>query len=601
MSSVGNRVRIDPFDEEQQNRYFDQQDAAKRRIGDAWLGMVADRQAMSELLGLPMVLAMIRILHDEAVRKGKPLPVFYNLSQLALVTARQLLSRALEKNSVAIASELATENISPPSITEEEKLERLEHVLTSIAFQLMLMEQWDGRLEGRRQVSQLREAAYLRFKRGVQKVESLNESDIKQRWTWAIKVLETIELKHRSVTERHRDDGIAFRSRKMMECHAARYLTRYATEEDIFGDGDEKNVLTYKPSPRAKVPEHLCAWNSTTHPEWKQTWQLAIEMPREPINNDPDGLIADAVIDPYVTCLALSSLFRLPKAYPERDLRPTELMYRAWPLFEVDEFRLKDHRFPVDGLSSDTGRRLATGVELAEDFGMAALLERGQKLLLGACGDQDAVDARIRAMAEFRETSRDLVAEFERRLDRVWIDEAPCEIPSDNTTRAELLKKWREQPSEVKSHTFLQCPPQSWIDDFLDPKGGRKEDPRVNPAIEDHSQVAFGPIHYQATAVTRNMYHQFDPKFAESRVKSDWPGESVAEGLKSVASPFEDEQQEADFPVIDVNWFDGWVFSRWLGTDYRLPIDFEWEFCLSCGNFDKVSLWKWTQRRQRQL
>ena len=58
--------------------------------------MILDRDAMGDLLGLPMVLAMIRLLWNEARERGQTPPSFQNLSELYLITARKLLDRVLD-------------------------------------------------------------------------------------------------------------------------------------------------------------------------------------------------------------------------------------------------------------------------------------------------------------------------------------------------------------------------------------------------------------------------------------------------------------------------------------------------------------------------
>jgi len=175
------------------------------------------------------------------------------------------------------------------------------------------------------------------------------------RWEWALEVLKTIELNHRTVTEAYGAAGLAFRSRKTVESHAARYLTRYATEWDVFGK-NERNDLGQQLQTR-------CAWNFSNDVDWKECWILAIEMPRQAL---PGG-DAQEVLDAQITLRSLSALFRQPK----RDIRPNELIYRAWYLFELDDLLLRQRLFLVNG-------QLKYGQELGD----AERLKRGRQLLL---------------------------------------------------------------------------------------------------------------------------------------------------------------------------------------------------------------------------
>lgn len=583
------RVRIEPFSEDQQNRYFHRTDANGNSIGDAWLKMVADRNGMRELLGLPMVLSMLRSIFESIEREGGPMPLFASLGELSLITTRKLLARAIELNEDAVNSALEKAKIDyPHHIASGDHLEHLEHVLTLIAFQMMMMEQYDGRIEGSKAVDRFLTLCRDRYLRHA---NSTGDRQLTERarttWAWALVVLQTIELNHRSVTERNTREGIAFRSRKMLECHAARYLTRYATTWDIFADEDESDLLVVEPGNRAQNLDKLCAWNYTTHPDWRETWLLAIEMPRDPVIDDPDGVYAEATIDQEVTCLSLSSLFRLPKPYPARDIRPTELMYKSWHLFEVDEQLLTERWFRVAGLPSDPDRRLARGDELESQFSHDDLVQHGERQLLGSGrSDPSANRLRLTVIERFRESSREMVAEFDRLQDKIWIDGTPQTLPADQAERKGLLDRWRQQSADVKSHTFLQCPPQSWLDRFEDGEGN---DPRINPAMKNYESHRFSPFLMQATTVTRKMYSKFDRRFETSNADTDWYNskndefEKISFIVNEYASGPTKRGGNDEFPIICISWYDAWTFARWLGLDFGIPDQKAWEYACRAG------------------
>ena len=556
-----NRVRIEPLSRNQQDAYFAQEDAAKFRIGDAWLKMVADREVMEELLSLPMVLAMIRLLFEEAYRDGKAPPMFATLSELYVVTARKLLHRALDRNRKN--PKLAK---IPVHLSSGAELEKLEHALSLIAFQMMLMEEYDGRIEQREMVTRFKSNCRVRFVRGViERDETIDEATAGIEWDWAISVLQTLELNHRSVTELNNDDGIVFRSRKMLECHAARYLTRYATERDIFAGDDENDMPIVERGNKRQKLDTLCAWNYTTHPDWRDTWLIAIEMPHEPINGDGDAVISEAVIDHEATCRSLSALFRLPKAYTARDIRPTELIYRAWHLFELDEQILRERFYRVDGLGDEQDRQLVYGRELAKYLGTNELVKRGSKFLLGSSNSQSSIHRlRTEVIEQFRVSSRELVESFER-------------LSMDEAKLARMRTPEFDGPTEASEFVAFLDEKRIWSGrEFIELESGSMLEMPNNASSEVLESRA---TYIQSALVTRSMYRWFDPNFASSSEPAQisfGPTETIFEApIREIFFIQEIEAKleglEGSLPMTCISNYDAFVFCRWLGEDYRLP------------------------------
>ncbi len=590
------RVRIDPFEQSQQDRYFARVDANGRAIGPEWIDAIGgeeNRGPMADLLQLPMVLWMIRELIDDARENHEPVPAFFTLSDLYLVTSRKLLARALKANSKAVATRLIEKKIDVPVLSIEQQLTELEHVLTLMAFQLMLMKNFNGEVRNDR-ITRFEELCLDRYhheldqklesEKSIRKLESLKK-DLAQadvRWKWAIEVLKTIELSHRSVTEAYSDAKLAFRSRKMVECHAARYLTCYATQWDILAGGVADDMPEVDLQDDTQNLATLCAWNHTTDPEWQETWELAINMPQKPVSDrDQNGVIRNAVINDTVTSRSLSALFRHPKRYPGRDIRPTKLMYKAWHLFELDLPLLRERRYPISG-------KLVKGTEFDEK----QLHYLGKELLLGELRVNHAVvKQRLQAMTDFRRDNEELLGGIESRLDTVLISNSTglprrVPLPADEAERATVLSQWQKQSSLEKSLTFLQCPPQSLLEAYERLTAEVRihhVSPAVNPAIKGHENEAIAPFQLQATTVTRAMYARFDSVFQDSTVAPDWGDGDLKSTLAKRASAFEQYAENEDFPILCTNWYDASMFCKWLGSEYRLPTEFEWEHACRAG------------------
>ena len=567
------RVRIDPFTRQQQDAYFMFPDKSGKPLSRDWRRLIGInestreemkqtiRDCMDHLLQLPMTLWYLRWLLENTPAADL-LPVFRTLSELSVITGRRMLERALETSADAVTKKLLADGIKALVPSDRAKqLEGLEHTLTLIAFQLFLEKNHDGMVVAD-QLEAFKERCRKRFVRDAnaavcnarQKVDRDEELEANERltarrdtfkWSWAI--LEAIELEHRTVTEVYSSNGLAFRSRKMVEANAARYLTRYATERDVWGLGREHREDT------GDNIETACAFDHSNDPEWKPCWMLAIEMPRHPSWHRIPGRFEDCQMAPDVTLRSLSVLFEQPK----REIRPNELTYHAWPLFEYDDRQMRERL-----VLSPNDDELQYGADLIDQVRQ----QLGKQLILPGTDD---------VLKRFRKSADPIVAEIHACTEK-W-DHVPLK---DTPEHASWLTNWQQASSIVKSHTFLQCPPASWLaadananvnvmGSFYD---GLDEDPQHKVRVKAYRM--------QSTPVTFGLYKKFDVSFIDRNVGASWWGKR---DHKRIIKKISEEAVGENYPIMMTDWYDSWMYCKWLGRDFCLPSECQHEFGIRGG------------------
>ncbi len=156
---------------------------------------------------------------------------------------------------------------------------RVEEILASIAFAMMTLRLYGAATNQATQVRSVERAAGEICHGGISDDE------------WR-EVQEISRLTNRCILEGVDDESLSWQHRSMMEYYCGLHLARYAREQCL------RQAVKF-----------------AGDPEWLWAWRFAIELPTE-------------TVDESVRTASLALLFR----QPEQQRRPTELMYRAWPV-----------------------------------------------------------------------------------------------------------------------------------------------------------------------------------------------------------------------------------------------------------------------------
>lgn len=481
-----------------------------------------DYNLIKDLLATPIILRIVRdVLVDNHEAR------FISRGDLYAQASRMTIRRAGKK----LADQFEWK--------KERDVDLLEQIQAAVAFQMAVEARWGYSVKGTDLVRRLRLAA----------AERCGLNDFLDR-DWNL-FLAATHCTNRSIFDATKDDLICFRHRGFMEFYAALHLVR--NQQPGWRVTKGSNV-----APNRVTCGDADLQRRTNDPEWYWIWRFATEIP-------PD------LCDPAIQLASLSELFR----QPHQEIRPTELIYRSWHLFELDDRLLKQRQFRLNDGRIVYGQDLpveANDRESKEKLRKQLRLELGTKLLLPK--------AHI-VLREFRSTNAALLHEFGRHT-KAW-----NRVPLKNSPEhASFLQEWQLQSGHVKSHTFLQCPPESWV--LHDPNSvvGVMGGDRYNNEKPQH-QIRVKSYLMQATTVTQAQYALFDSAFATSHRKAKWGGEigqTIKKYCRSSSAHGLDNALNGAYPLMAVDFYDAWVFSKWLGSRYGLPSECQQEFGIRAGS-----------------
>lgn len=465
---------IELFDEKQQEA-FKKQLAAKAKA--RWALLVPNERQFADQLRFPEVLKMIREIAEDPESKNRE--PFHHRADLYVAVADRRLDRAFKNPNVEASRDL---------------IPTLKKVLACLAFEMMLKtrEQFGYAAPGDLAKS-VRDSAMERFHATDSRKRTPQEA-IQKEWDACAAILENTELTDRSILESNGKRHLSFRSLKMLEFFAGWYLSNVTSEDDL-----------------------TVVQRQVGKETWYWPWRFALQLA------DSSEIAKPYSVKPILR--GLGPLFSQPIG---NCLRPTELMYRSWALFQ----ETKD-----DELKTESTK----------------IIESFQRQFLSILRGDDLQKARVAAQ---------LVPEFVLRGE-----------VEDEKRLVELLPA-DEEPA------FVLCPPRGWRHPYEPDRDPcvfwMGTDPRVNRAAGwsmewPRHPVRVAPFWMQTTSVTKEQYRIFDPSLELSG---------------AFAKDINDYARENDCPMICTSWFDATIFALWTGN--RLPTETLREYATRAGRDNPV-------------
>ncbi|TWT40857.1 Serine/threonine-protein kinase pkn1 [Thalassoglobus neptunius] len=548
---------LQEFDEDHQAEYLqkfadlrEQQVTGQgARVREMWQAATQfgpdSNNAHDDILSLPNNLRSLRVIIEDSLTSRTPMRTFRTAGDLRWETASRNLHRDPSKG---------TEGESQIKKRPPEDVSKLMRAAACLAFEMLL-----------------RTGTY--FTRSDQDIGKIHTAAAgrcgvdAEVWEKYQAMLRDSLTKGNAVLRRINQVELSFPSQKTMEFFVGLYLARYADDEAIL----------------ALAPE-------IGSEKWDESWEFAIEMP---VTTDSSG---NSLHDPEVYECSLHGLFSVPEAHP----RPAKPMFLAWQMLEreeslkkikdavLSEYRNQFARILVEEQDGQPNTRAKLAAELILEDDVPKLLAQGRdaqwKLSkpewdgLPKFADFEDRSVRERRQRLRRQLERLQALEEESALND-WVGSLVPEDPAYALcSDASKPDKWRKGADEreysSREHlTFLMGAA------LHDPENGIHGDAHANKDRETPWQrVAIDSFYMGTGCVTWGQYRLFD----RHRKASGQP-DHVDPGV-----PLPDD----DRPMTDVSWHDAFSFALWIGEEYRLPSEVEWEGA-AWGGIDREQHWNY--------
>jgi hypothetical protein len=275
---------IEPWDSEDWDiEHWDAED---------WKPSVWDKQ-----LGTPLTLRQVAVMINESTSTGSKTPSFSSLSDLFVQSSDRLIEREFHEHDVN--QEKAKIGGRPQHLSL--RREYLERALGAIAFELAVRGIWKEVVGTSVQIAKVIAAAKKRYLLGCKESKLDARVNSESSWEWAYARIGEFEINNGVLQADINKEVLSFTTRHVQEMRCARYLSKYATAEDL----------------RNATNQVHCALGHNGDESWEDVWKGIIKIPVDTSSDDEPGRYLEI----------LKVLFERPTENDQR--RPTKLMWEA--------------------------------------------------------------------------------------------------------------------------------------------------------------------------------------------------------------------------------------------------------------------------------
>ncbi len=493
---------------------------------------ITEKQKDNDLLQLPNNLKLIRAIIEESLATGEAVRPFVTTGDLRWEMAYRGFHRDTSKG----------QNAEP---RKPEDVEELIRAASCLGFEILHRATQTQPEENAKEynlyhlpgdkIVEAKEAAKKRYGRTDDQWEKYDKMLMESIFTGS------------TTLKKNDNDELSFPSLKTMEFFVGLYLSRYASDKDI------EDIKTHIGDER-----------------WKEAWVFAIEM------FDTTNSQGEARYNWEAYSCTVPLLFNAPSG---RYLRPTELMFRVWQILKRNKADSKIEICLDEVLKSYRGRFRQILLERDEQGNPAGRALRAAELV----HENDLHDLVFKASEDREEELRNQLNlnEGQSRVERQQKNEIEKKLEWLKKFDDEsIVQKWVEQITP-RHNSYSFC-----ADSVKETNGSKahltfmmgSSSDDVHPDADETpwQMVRVNAFHMATCCVTRAQYQLFDPHL-EKVHKSIFDDVYEEEEEEETKLKSKGRSPEPDCPVITTNWFDGFCLGLWLGDQYRLPSEFEWE------------------------